>query len=169
MKPFLIFFLILFMGVKAFSQKPGDKMLITENCNLYESPSILSKATLLTINDTITIIQPEDKNTGFYYVSYKNQNGYVNAIKIVLTKKLENSGYRNTVDKKIKEEKSLEDLMKYYTSLYGKPDDSSLFSTNGYKSRTLVWRCADGKSRSIRLKLEKGAWIKESEYLSDCY
>ena len=156
------------LQVPVFSQKIGDKLIINEECNMYDIPSIMGKAIKLSTNDTITILKLEDSRTGFYYVNYKNTNGYVNAIKIVLTKKMEYPGYRNTVETRNREAKSLDDLVKYYTSLYGDPDDLSLFSTEYYKSRTLVWNCAGGKYRSIILKFEKGIWVKESETTSDC-
>jgi hypothetical protein len=143
-------------------------MIINEDCNLYDIPSITGKSLKVSANDTITILKPEDPKTGFYYVTYKNTNGYINAIKIVLTKKLEYPEYRSNYENQNREAKSLDDLVKYYTSLYGKPDDSSLFSTDYFKSRTLVWFCAEGKYRLIRLKIEKGIWVKDSEETTEC-
>jgi hypothetical protein len=164
----IIFAVLLFCG-RAAGQKVGDKLLISEECNMYDVPSIMGKATKLSANDTITILQTEDEKTGFYYVQYKEISGYVNGIKIVLTKRLENPAYKKTVENKRREAKSLENLLKQYTSLYGEPDDSSLFTTDNHQSRTLVWRCVNGKSRTIGLKLEKGVWVKESEAVSECF
>lgn len=169
MRTLMIFFAVMLFYGHAAGQKAGDKLLIAEECNMYDVPSIMGKATKLSVNDTITILQIEDKETGFYYVQYKEMSGYVNGIKIVLTKRLENPAYKKTVENKRREAKSLDNLLKQYTSLYGEPDDSSLFTTDNHQSRTLVWRCVNGKSRTIGLKLEKGIWVKESESVSDCF
>jgi hypothetical protein len=168
MRLLLIFCLILVFHLPLYSQKTGDIMIINEECKLYDIPSITGKARKISPNDTITILRPEDPKTGFYYVRYKSTNGYINAIKIVLTKKLDYPEYRSNYESQNREAKSLDDLVKFYTSLYGKPDDSSLFSTEYLKSRTLLWFCAGGKYRLIRLKLEKGIWVKESEESADC-
>lgn len=168
MKNLVLLFGVMFFAEHAFCQKAGDKLLISESCNLYDIPSIMGKATPLMANDTITILKPEDERTGYYYVKYRDTSGYINAIKVVLSKKLENPGYRKTRDKSLKETESLKKIVEYYTSLYGKPDDSSLFTTDVIKSRTLVWFCSKGNYRLISLKLEKGEWVKESETVSDC-
>lgn len=169
MRTLIIFFAAMLYYGNVAGQKAGDKLLISEECNMYDVPSIMGIATKLSANDTITILQTEDEETGFYYVQYKELNGYINGIKIVLTKRLENPSYKKTVENKKREAKSLENLLKQYTSLYGEPDDSSLFTTDNHQSRTLVWRCVNGKSRTIGLKLEKGIWIKEYESVSDCF
>lgn len=168
MKNLILLFGVIFFAEPLFCQSAGDKLLLSEACNLYNTPSIMGKATLLPANDTITILQPEDEKTGYYYVRYRDTTGYINAIKVVLSKKLENPGYRKTRDKSLKETESLKKVVEYFTSLYGKPDDSSLFTTDVIKSRTLVWFCSQGNYRSVSLKLEKGEWVKEAETVSDC-
>lgn len=60
------------------------------------------------------------------------------------------------------------DPIKYYKTIYGKPDSESDFTTGSYVSKTLIWFCVAGKYHSISFVHKDGSWEKESEYTSDC-
>ena len=55
-----------------------------------------------------------------------------------------------------------------YVKMYGKPDDTSDFSSGDYKSKTYTWYCADGKYRSVDFEFKNNKWVVGSEHTSDC-
>lgn len=147
--------------VPLFPQKTGDTLILRETCNLYEEPSIFSKCiTNLNNNDTITILQPEDEH-GFYLVRCRGTEGFLNATKIVQAIKNKEPVYR-------KKMYNWEKVFQKYTSLYGTPDESTEYISNGHEMRTLMWLCAKGKYRSIDFILIYNIWQLESEFTKGC-
>jgi hypothetical protein len=144
-------------------------MTLSEACNLYSEPSIISKETHLAKNETVIILALEDEH-GYYYVKCRDLKGYLNATKIVASIKNMNNdpNYLKMMDRINAYEANRVDETADYIKLYGKPDNTSEYTSGDYTSKTLVWHCAKVKYRSIDFRYSKGSWIKESEYSSDC-
>jgi hypothetical protein len=178
-KTVIILTLTLIFSIPAFSQKVtiGDRVLITEECNIYDTPSsVWGKPTKLLVGDTVTILQLEDK-AGYYAIKYKGINGYISSATVVTQLKFLNPGYKVEIEK-AKERRAREtaaginqvrrDDIEYYTKLWGPPDSTSDFKSGNDWSRTLIWHCAADKYRSIDFQYVNGTWIKDNEYSSDC-
>jgi hypothetical protein len=161
LKTLITFIIATFLTVPLIPQKIGDNLLIREPCNLYEEPLIFSKSiTNLNINDTITILQLEDEH-GYYLVECRKMKGFLSATKIVPAMKYRDPVYRKKME-------NWEKLIKTYTSRYGTPDESSEYITDGHEMRTLMWRCAKSKYRSIDFIFINNLWHEESEFTKSC-
>lgn len=167
MKTLITTIVTILISASLFSQKIGDKILVTEVTDLYAESSIMAKSIKLQIDDIITILQKENEK-GYYQVSFKNDTGYVSSPKISQFIKFQNPEYRKANEKiKAWKESRINDIAKYI-SLYGEPTSTSDYTSGDYVSKTLVWHCAKGKYRSVDFLYKDGNWIKESEYASDC-
>jgi hypothetical protein len=179
MKTLITFLVALFCAIPLFSQKVaiGDRILITEECNMYDqNSSVFGKPTRLLVGDTVTIIQLEDK-AGYYAIKLKGSNGYINTATVVTQFKNLNPSYKVEVQK-VKDiaakrraagiEEGRRDDIEYYTKLWGKPDNTSDYKSGNTWTRTLVWYCAADKYRSVDFQYVNGTWIKDTEYSSDC-
>ena len=167
MKMLLMTFLIILLTTYLFSQKVGDKILVTEETDLYTESSIMAKSNKLAINDTINILEKENER-GYYYVGSKYGKGYINSTKIVQFVKFQNPKYKKSIEDNKAWKESRINEMDTYISRYGEPSSSSEYKTDDYVSRTLIWHCAGGKYRSMDFEYKNGNWTKTSEYTSDC-
>lgn len=168
----ILLFLMMLICSTSFTQKIGDKYKVTIETNMYSEPSSIDgKRYLLPPGTEIEIVQLEN-NKGYYQVKTpQNGIGYINAVTV--------NGEYKEFDPKFKEAKTKGEQYKNYKStrvnqiddyikLYGQPTSISEYKTSEYRSKTLIWYCANGKYRSIDFEYIQGNWMKSSEYTSEC-
>lgn len=106
------------------------------------------------------------KAVAIYIVDYKSQNKYYPFKYQDATYYVYNQYLQSGLPTAAKS--SPTSIIDHYIEMYGRPDDTSDYSSGDYKSKTYTWYCAAGKYRSIDFEFKNNKWVVGSEHSSEC-